>query len=364
VRVLFASTHGAGHFGPLVPFIEASRRNGHEVLVVGPPTLDPGSYPFRAGGSPPEEELQSIWGGMPSQPPGQGDVIVVGTVFARLNVEAMLPALRAAIEEWQPDLVLREPNEYASALAAELHGVPHARVAISLALAEEGSLAIAAPALEDALPGLVDAIAASPYLTCFPASVDRAPFPVRRFRVPDAAPSGPLGDWWPGDERPLVYLTFGSVAAAFPALAGAYRRALDAVAELPVRVLLTVGRELDVGPVPANAHVEQWVPQADVLAQASAVVCHGGSGTTLGALAAGLPLVVVPLFADQPYNAIRVAAVGAGVVAALDDVRAATERVLADERYRTAAGEVADEMRSLPPVDGFLAEPAPAPARR
>jgi UDP:flavonoid glycosyltransferase YjiC (YdhE family) len=44
-----------------------------------------------------------------------------------------------------------------------------------------------------------------------------------------------------------------------------------------------------------------------------ATACHGGSGTTLGALAAGLPLVVVPLFADQPVNARRVAAVGAGL---------------------------------------------------
>jgi MGT family glycosyltransferase len=146
-------------------------------------------------------------------------------------------------------------------------------------------------------------------------------------------------------------------------MAGAYRKALDGIAELPVRVLLTVGRELDVGPVPENVHVEQWVPQADVLAEAAAVVCHGGSGTTLGALAAGLPLVVVPLFADQPYNAVRVAAVGAGVVAALDDVRAATERVLTDDRYRTAAERVADEMRRLPPVDAFLADEAlPVPA--
>ena len=70
-------------------------------------------------------------------------------------------------------------------------------------------------------------------------------------------------------------------------------------------------------------HVERFVPQADVFGHASLVVTHGGSGTTLGALAAGLPLVVVPLFADQPDNARRVEAVGAGVIAEPPGMRAA-----------------------------------------
>ncbi len=66
---------------------------------------------------------------MPRQPPAQGEVVVVGDIFARLNVDAMLGPISEAIEEWRPDLVLRENAEYASAIAAEMHGVPHARVA-------------------------------------------------------------------------------------------------------------------------------------------------------------------------------------------------------------------------------------------
>ncbi len=355
MRVLFASTHGAGHFGPLVPFIEACRRGGHSVLVVGPPTLDPRGYPFRVGASPPEDVLRQLWDDIPRRPSGQAEVTVVGTIFAGLNVEAMLPPLEAAIEDWQPDLVVRELNEYASAIAAERHGVAHVRVAISLALVEEGALAIAAPALDDVQPGISGAIARSPYLTCFPESLDRAPFPVRRFRDPaaDVEPQ-PLPAWWSNEERPLVYLTFGSVAAAFPVAADGYRKAIDGIADLPIRVLLTSGRELDLGPLPENVHVERWVPQQDVLAHAAAVICHGGSGTVIGALAAGRPQVVVPLFADQPHNAVRVAAVGAGVVSTLDTLRGAVERVLADDRYRLEAERIAEEMRRLPPVDGFL----------
>jgi UDP:flavonoid glycosyltransferase YjiC (YdhE family) len=87
------------------------------------------------------------------------------------------------------------------------------------------------------------------------------------------------------------------------------------------------------------------------------VVCHGGSGSTLGALAAGVPLVVVPLFADQPLNARRVEAVGAGLVVRPPDptaIRAAVRRVLQEEPFRAAAERLAAELRSQPPTDAAV----------
>ena len=80
---------------------------------------------------------------------------------------------------------------------------------------------------------------------------------------------------------------------------------------------MTVGRGTDVaalGPLPENVRAEGWVPQDAVLARAAAVVGHGGYGTTLGALAHGVPLAVLPLFSsDQWHNAERVAGLGAGI---------------------------------------------------
>ena len=80
---------------------------------------------------------------------------------------------------------------------------------------------------------------------------------------------------------------------------------------------MTTGSGLDLdslGPIPANARVERWWPQADVMPAASAMVGHGGFGTTMMALAAGVPQVVVPLFAgDQHVHAAQVASVGAGL---------------------------------------------------
>ncbi len=194
------------------------------------------------------------------------------------------------------------------------------------------------------------------YLTCYPDTVDPSPFPVARFRHPasEASPQ-PLPDWWPGDERPLVYVSFGSVAATFPPAAQVYADALAAVGDLPIRVLLTKGgNEIDLGEIPANVHVESWVTEPDALAHAAAVVGHGGAGTTLSALAAGRPLVTVPLFGDQPANGARVATAGAGVVAAITEIRRSVERVLERDSYRAAALGIAEEMRALPPVERFV----------
>jgi MGT family glycosyltransferase len=171
----------------------------------------------------------------------------------------------------------------------------------------------------------------------------------------------PLPDHWPGDDRPLVYVTFGSVAASVPFAAPIYRVAVQAVADLPARVLLTTGQRIDRLDAPGpHVHIAPWVPQADVLARADLVVCHGGSGTTLGALEAGVPLVITPLFADQPESARRVAEVGAGLrvgtggpTSAVDpgELRRAITDVLADPGFAATARGLAAETRALPPVD-------------
>jgi UDP:flavonoid glycosyltransferase YjiC (YdhE family) len=94
------------------------------------------------------------------------------------------------------------------------------------------------------------------------------------------------------------------------------------------------------------------------------VVCHGGSGTTMAALTRGLPMVVVPLFADQMHNAARVEAIGAGLVVdpreAATGIAAAVQRVLVDPSYATGAREVAAELAGLPSAADVLAAVRPA----
>jgi MGT family glycosyltransferase len=175
-----------------------------------------------------------------------------------------------------------------------------------------------------------------------------------RFRERDDE-ARPLPDWWENTSWPLVYLTFGSVAPTMDFFPSMYRDALDALALLPVRVLVTVGRDRDpreLGPLPPNVHVARWVPQADVMPHTAVMICHGGSGTVRAGLAAGVPMVVVPLFADQPHNARRVAELGAGI--AHDGTFGLAEsvrRLLVEPSYLQEAQRIAAVIRRLPTVD-------------
>jgi UDP:flavonoid glycosyltransferase YjiC (YdhE family) len=382
VRVLVSSTAGSGHFGPLVPLASACRDAGHDVAVAAPTSFarEVGAAGFEhlPFDDVPPEVLGPVFAGLPSMPFEQANFRVIGEVFGRLDAQAALPGVTEAIERWRPDLVLREPCEFASLVAAERAGIAQLQVAIGVAgMLERAWAALAEPLGElDALTGLragtaAELVASTAQLTWVPASLDEAAaeaFPVPgtgprwRFRNPDWRPqSGGSLPAWSDDGLPLVYVSFGSVAASLGQMVDAYGAALAALADEPVRVLMTTGNALDpasLEPWPANALVERWRPQAEVMAHAAAVVGHGGFGTTMAALASGLPQVVLPLFAsDQKLNAQHVAAAGAGIAvdggpAAAGGLAPHVMAVLDDGRYRAAAAAIAAEISALPdPAD-------------
>ena len=341
----------AGHFSPLLPFIEAMRDGGHDVLVVTPAPAraraEATGVRVLVGGSPDRAELDQLWLRFRSAEPGEASAIANREIFGRLNTEAMLPSVARAVAEHRPELVVHESTEYTGPIMAIRASIPHAQVAISLAVAEHGSLAVAAPVLERHGP-VRDALQAAPYLTRFPAAIDPSPYrDTRRYREPAPRPR-PLPDWWDGSTDPLIYVTFGTVTAAVGT--GAYRAAAEALASMPVRVLMTTGQELNLGPLPSRIQVRTWVDQQDVLAAASVVLCHGGSGTTLGALTAGVPMVIYPMFADQAQNSHALEDLGVAVMVnprgiraderatydpnAVAALRAAVQRVLADGSTR------------------------------
>jgi UDP:flavonoid glycosyltransferase YjiC (YdhE family) len=281
-----------------------------------------------------------------------------------------MPAMLDAVFAWGPDVVVHEISELAGVVAAERHGVPHARVGIGLAVGEEIGAGPIGVALDDlradvgvATDPSGERLARSLYLTLAPPSLEfPSPRPSRALRFREPVGVRPLPDWWPGRDEPLVYVSFGSAAPNmeyFPALC---RAVIDAVADLPMRVLFTIGDDRDpaeLGPLPPLVHVERWVPQATVMPHAAAMVGHGGSGSTLMAMAAGVPLAVVPLFADQPYNARRIAQIGAGIaleggIAAIPELPRALRTLLEEPRYRRQAGRVAAEVAALPPVDDVV----------
>src|ERR1700742_3990308 len=252
MRVLFASLASAGHTYPMIPLAVAVREAGHDVH-------------FAAG-----EEMHMALDTNLLEPFRPADVFY--EMYAE-DLESDLARLR-------PDLVVHGWGVPGAAIAAARAGIPglwHGfgrmfpdgiGLELPTAIAEASGrrhLDICPPSLQD--KGVL-------------ATADRSALRP----VPYAAP-GEVPTW--NGSRPLVYLTFGTAFATSALLT----TAIAALAKLGGWVVVAAGRvpPAELGALPAGVTVLPWVPQTDLLAHVDLVVHHGGSGTTLGALAGGLP---------------------------------------------------------------------------
>lgn len=105
--------------------------------------------------------------------------------------------------------------------------------------------------------------------------------------------------------------------------------------------------------------IERYVPQVFVLPHARAVVCHAGYGTTMAALAAGVPMVLIPGGADQPQNAASCERLGVAIVLDRAEltpriVREAVRRALEEPGYAERARQISREMAALPDAGGVI----------
>jgi UDP:flavonoid glycosyltransferase YjiC (YdhE family) len=386
MRVLFTTTGFPGHVLPLLPLARACADAGDDVIVAGPGRAEPvvreAGLAFHDAGSPRQHDLARVVSVAAELPSADGHVHMIREGFGNVMPRALLTPLLQLVASWRPHVVVRESQELSGCLAAEYHGVPHVRVGLGLSSTEAETLSLfAAPV--DALRAQIglasdheaERLAAEPCLSTVPRPLDAGDVQglggVRRFREPAAAIEASF-DGWPTGTGPRVYLTFGSVAQELGFFPAVYRQALHALSDVGAHVLVTIGHGNDageLGPLPPSVRVDQWIPQDAVLPQVDAVVCHGGYGSVVGALAHGRPLVAMPLFAgDHWTNARRVAAVGAGIALEGtprrmfdhpgDDVIAALphalERVVTHPVYRQAAQGVAQAIRALPSVEGAV----------
>lgn len=141
-----------------------------ELVTASGFAFQPGAEPSEADIAPIREKFLVV---------SRAEALVLGNreLFGRLAATAMLPSMQQTYRDWVPQLILREPCEYASVIAHPPGQAVTAQVAISLAEAEAASIVAAGPALEERRRGVVDELWASPYLTCFPESLDPSPFP-------------------------------------------------------------------------------------------------------------------------------------------------------------------------------------------
>lgn len=362
MRVLFSSVAGYGHLFPLFPLAQAFRDRGDAVAVATSPTyarqVEAAGLPLLPAGLD-EDELNVRFAPAKARsltlPIPERRRFVFSQRFALLEAPARIDELRAHAQAFRPDLIVHESAELAAPVVAAQLGLPSLQHTFGRMVswhAIEGAAVAVAPMWEHAGVELEPhaGMFRGPVVDICPPSLgsERPPggttiFPLRPV---DAIASEHAG------ERPLIYVTLGTVVTN--------TRTLDillaGLAELDADVLLTTGWQNDpaeLSAIPANAIVERFIPQDDVLPRCSLIVTHAGSGSTLGALAHGVPMLAVPHAADQFENSAAAAAVGAARVVMPDEltesaVRDAAQALLDDQSYRGAARVIAAEIAAMP----------------
>ncbi|GAA1346379.1 glycosyltransferase [Saccharothrix algeriensis] len=323
MRVLFVSLASVGHTYPLIPFAVAVRDAGHEVHFaagegVHAPLRENGLRPFRPADS-----------------------------FYEVYAEDLEPELARL----RPDLVLHGWGQPEAAVAARRAGVPSLWHGFGRMFPDR--IGLRSPTAAD-LP-------ARPHLDICPPSLQDADFlaTAERVELRPVPYSEPARTPWrvEGASRPLVYLTLGTAFGTPEVLTTAIR----GLAALDAHVVVASGRVPPerLGAVPDNVAVHAWVPQADLLPHVDVVVHHGGSGTTLGALAVGAPQLVLPQGADQFANAAALTAAGAALSLlpgelGADAVTEHARTLLARHGHadhRDAARAIAAEIARMPSPD-------------
>lgn len=168
------------------------------------------------------------------------------------------------------------------------------------------------------------------------------------------------GEWEaPAGEEPLVLV---GLSSDYQDQGDLLRRIAAALGTLPVRAVLTTGTGIDPASVkaPANVQVVKAAPHSTVLREAALAITHGGHGVTIKSLAAGVPLVCLPMGRDQLDIAARVVYTGAGIRleqrAEPAEIAAAVEHVLGEASYREAAERIATVIAEETLTDRAVAE--------
>ena len=368
MRILFTCSTGLGHLHPLVPIARAATQAGHEVAFATPspfaPTVERSGFrvfPAGMAESPVDAfpELQRLSGRDATE-----------FMWARVRpaqAAAMVSDLLRVIDEWRPDLIVRERAEYGGCIVGERLGIPYASVEINAAEMGHDQRAILGAGFAGVLAQ--HGLPPDPELQIQERQLVLSPFPPSyRGGSPGAAHLAirPTPFDQSGDERmpgwidelatqPIVYLTLGT-SSLFNARPNIIRAFIEGLADEPLNLIVAVGHNndpADFGTTPSNVRIERYIPQTLVFPRCDLVVCHAGSGTVMAALAHGLPLVLVPIGADQPQNARRCAALGLAHVVDVDALSpsvalAAVLEGLGNLSYRQHAEMVRAEIEALP----------------
>lgn len=371
MRLLCVCVPGATHVANLLPVARALTAAGHEVLFAtgrdcraqveeaGFTFLDAGPSRDDAGA-----ELARRYPELPEVSGEEHQAFQVRQLWARIYPPGMLAALQRPAGEWAPDVIIYDLATFAGPLLAAILGCP--AVSHSFGPAFPFRLMRGVEAALDPLwreHGLSVPPAAGtvsgPRIETWPAPLQLPDGSVAReswqVRVADVAAEAPEVPDYLSDrgERPLVHVTLGTIFND----PGVLRQVIGALENEPYDVHVTLGEqdgENEQYILPSGVRVSRWVRHEEVLPHCDAVVCHAGSGTVLGALAHGVPLVLLPQAADHFRTAAGCLRAGVGVrllpgEVSAEALRTATRSALRSGSIRAAAAKLREHIACLPP---------------
>ncbi|ADO76054.1 glycosyltransferase [Stigmatella aurantiaca] len=371
MRVLFTTTPATGHFHPLVPTAQALQQAGHEVAFAAAESFRAQVeasgflvFPAGVGFESLDFDLER------AVPPPRLDVPeqleTVLDFFVDRLARPMAQDLGKVCQRWRPDLIISESIEFAGPMVAERRGIPYATIQVGgMGSLGEASQALFARRLdvlraEQGLPPDPELKALFRYLhlSFMPAEYFGGPLPATtqylKPEVFDQSGFERLPEWMASlGSRPVVYATLGTV---FNKLIRHLSTITEALREEPVDLIVTVGRDMDparLGPQPSNVHVERYIPQSLLLPRCELAILHGGYNSVMSALYVGLPVLIVPLAADQPMNAQSCERLGVGRRINPDTLtpellRQQVREMMRDGSYRERARRFQAESQTLP----------------
>jgi glycosyltransferase len=362
MRVLVTTAPLHGHFFPMVPLCWALRAAGHDVLVAGPENF---VDDIAAAGLPAVASADPIGfadfmfhdrDGTKLPPPADPAArrASSGRAWGRLTART-LPGIAGIVRDWQPDLIVSEPTEYAGPIVAAAAGIPWVEHWWGLAAQPEyRPSAEVELAPELARYGLETLPEPAVRIDVCPPSVQRPGTPeAQQMRyVPFNGPA--VQPPWVSEPktRPRICVTLGSMLPKVGLLdfGGMLRDFATGLTEIGADVVIGVDAEVAAGwtDLPDGVRATGWLPLNLVLPACDLVVHHGGPGSVFTALALGVPQLALPQTADQFENAERMTDCGAGLQLLPDrrsteTVVAACREILDEPLYRKKAAAVAQE---------------------
>ena len=372
-RVLITLQPGDGHLPPLLPLSRALRAAGHEVVFATSPAFV--SRVEAAGERAVAVGLGWLLSDGPAQPaapfhPGDDPPTFFERLFLGEVAARMADDLLDLVDELTPDVIVRDPVDFAGAAVAERRGLPLATFELTFPIDHHGLVTSGDLPDDTGLQRVRDRVGLPPSLDpdwflgqlqigTFPAGYGHAVEPHgQRVTIgahAEVAPTAGPAPSWLEELDDAVYVTFGTVfARAFPEV---LTEAALGAAGVGVATVVSIGNaEPPAGLTAATGpqlRVERFVPQDAVLRRCTAAVIHGGTGTAFGALAHGVPVVVIPLGADHGGHARAITTQGAGIALRRDGLRAeevtdAVRQLRDDPSYRAAAERLGRELAALP----------------